>query len=207
MSLNSSKKQPRQILGVILPEKAERLLWDLANLPGRGPLFEMDQASLATLVEKLEVIKRRYELFGSTQDYLLLCDVLRRAWDTRDERDREWLCFKFRQTSAELALFHDFKERMRKGDDLAAEDRKADLRDFAPPINPVEAAIFHFQHQAKRALHCPNPDCPAPYFFASRKGQKYCSEKCAEPAQRAAKRNWWQQNRGKAAKTKRRKTK
>lgn len=26
---------------------------------------------------------------------------------------------------------------------------------------------------------CENPDCPTPYFLEARKGQKYCSHKCA----------------------------
>jgi hypothetical protein len=30
-----------------------------------------------------------------------------------------------------------------------------------------------------RAKKCENPDCPAPYFRAVRKGQKFCSQKCA----------------------------
>ena len=31
----------------------------------------------------------------------------------------------------------------------------------------------------ERAKKCENPDCPAPYFLAVRKGQKFCSQKCA----------------------------
>ena len=31
----------------------------------------------------------------------------------------------------------------------------------------------------KRIKKCGNPDCPAPYFCAVRKGQKFCSQKCA----------------------------
>jgi hypothetical protein len=45
---------------------------------------------------------------------------------------------------------------------------------------------------------CANSDCPfSRYFIASRKDQKYCSAECAEPARLAAKRKWWNANRGK----------
>lgn len=32
---------------------------------------------------------------------------------------------------------------------------------------------------AGRAKVCTSPDCPAPYFLAVRKGQKFCSQRCA----------------------------
>jgi hypothetical protein len=31
----------------------------------------------------------------------------------------------------------------------------------------------------KRIKKCGNPDCPAPYFRAVRRGQRYCSQKCS----------------------------
>src|SRR5262249_19174616 len=75
-----------------------------------------------------------------------------------------------------------------------------------PPavVTPVEAMIFHLRQNQKRALCCRNPECPAPYFFASKKGQEYCSTECAKPAQRLAKRRWWAKNRAKSPKTKKR---
>src|SRR5215510_14803451 len=67
-----------------------------------------------------------------------------------------------------------------------------------PPaiITPGEAAIFHLRHNRDRALHCPNPACPAPYFFRIKKGQKFCSRECAKPSQCESKRLWWASNRG-----------
>jgi hypothetical protein len=46
-------------------------------------------------------------------------------------------------------------------------------------------------HLADRMRHCPNPACPAPYFIARRRSQKYCSDACALPAQREFKALWW----------------
>lgn len=63
-------------------------------------------------------------------------------------------------------------------------------------LTSFEAAIFYLQTQLTDKLRrCPNPTCPAPYFFATKKGQKFCSTACAEPAQRESKRKWWNENR------------
>jgi hypothetical protein len=65
-------------------------------------------------------------------------------------------------------------------------------------LTPFEAAMFHLQtHLTDKIRRCPNQTCPAPYFFAVKRAQKFCSTKCAEPAQREAKRRWWNENRGK----------
>lgn len=64
------------------------------------------------------------------------------------------------------------------------------------PLTSFEAAMFYLQTQLTDSLRrCPNPTCPAPYFFATKKGQKFCSTVCAEPAQRESKRKWWNENR------------
>jgi len=63
-----------------------------------------------------------------------------------------------------------------------------------PPRTPFEDAAVRFHRIAVCARHCSNPECPAPYFFAERKGQKYCSVKCAADGQREAKRRWWHEN-------------
>jgi hypothetical protein len=52
-------------------------------------------------------------------------------------------------------------------------------------------------HVVDRMRHCPNAGCPAPYFIARRRSQKYCSDVCALPAQRQFKKDWWNAHRGK----------
>lgn len=39
--------------------------------------------------------------------------------------------------------------------------------------------LFQRDHLAGRTAVCASPDCPAPYFVTRRKGQKFCSQKCA----------------------------
>jgi len=55
---------------------------------------------------------------------------------------------------------------------------------------------------ADRLAFCWNPKCPAPYFLAKRRDQKYCSDICTTPAKRAAKLKWWHEHRGKTSQDK-----
>lgn len=47
---------------------------------------------------------------------------------------------------------------------------------------------------ADRMRFCPTTNCPAPYFIAQRRSQKYCSDACSVPAQRECKRSWWREH-------------
>ena len=44
---------------------------------------------------------------------------------------------------------------------------------------PLIQFLFSRDWAEKRIRKCANPDCPAPYFRAVRRGQKFCSQKCA----------------------------
>lgn len=43
---------------------------------------------------------------------------------------------------------------------------------------PLIQVMFIQDWTEKRIKKCANPDCPAPYFCAVRRGQKFCSQKC-----------------------------
>lgn len=73
-----------------------------------------------------------------------------------------------------------------------------------PPLTIFEQVMFHFEEIAHRARQCRNPECAAPFFFVRRKGQEFCSEECARPAQRRAKSEWWARNRENQMKKRRR---
>jgi hypothetical protein len=128
-----------------------------------------------------------------------VAEYLRSAWDAADLRRFEWFTWKAQgeyEWEAARAK-HNVTPASMKSTDL--EDIAAILESEEPPsvVTPVEAALFHLRHNRDRALHCPNPECPAPYFFQTKKGQKFCSPECAKPTQRAAKRKWWAENRAK----------
>jgi hypothetical protein len=52
--------------------------------------------------------------------------------------------------------------------------------------------------------YCGNADCKEPYFVAKRASQVFCGGPCAGPAQREAKKRWWDEH-GEARRKKRRK--
>lgn len=68
---------------------------------------------------------------------------------------------------------------------------EAAYRDGPPPRSEFEEIAFYFQLNLDRARYCPNPECPAPYFLANKKGQKYCGTECAEYGQRKSAREAW----------------
>jgi hypothetical protein len=106
----------------------------------------------------------------------LVAELLRMAWDSPSLRKREWY----------LADIEGFYHR--------ALNRFGDPPAYALPL---EALVYYFRRNSERALHCPNPECPAPYFFRQQKGQKFCSEECANSSRRESKRRWWNENRAK----------
>jgi hypothetical protein len=186
-------KTGNQILGVMSASRLEQVLRDWANLPGyfrgkRGNTPVVFGQKPTDAEAALGRMLKRYPEFllpphgrPMTQHYAfgvltMVAELLRMAWDSPSLRKREWF----------LADIEGFYHQ--------AFNRFAD-----PPVValPLEAMVYYFRRNSGRALHCPNPECPAPYFFATKKGQKYCSVKCARPAQLESKRRWWADYRAK----------
>jgi hypothetical protein len=70
---------------------------------------------------------------------------------------------------------------------FGATEKALDLRDapddaltlLADDIWSLVRIAFLMDYKIGRAKVCANPDCPTPYFAESRKGQGFCSHKCA----------------------------
>ena len=110
---------------------------------------------------------------------------VRRLWTEQDMRSREWAAFVVRYW-----LYTMGRDSSKAGEFL----KLVATSDWFPQIPPptlFEQALSYLVKSADRARYCPNPECPAPYFFSTRKNQRYCSEICAAPAQREMKRKWW----------------
>ncbi len=62
-----------------------------------------------------------------------------------------------------------------------------------PLLNPFEFSLLYLMNYIGKgkALKCPNSECVTPYFFAKKKGQKYCGPICSDEAQKETKRQWW----------------
>ena len=146
--------------------------------------------------------------------------ALRKAWYERDPRQRDWYFYRLRDEYhsmivraenphlIDLTAPNAVKQLLQleelakvRGDDAIQRTRLfermegADLFEDVPRICPFEAAVYWLQINQNLMVYCEGPVCPAPYFFRSEKGQKYCSHECADPARKQAKLNWWNENR------------
>jgi hypothetical protein len=209
--MKSSQERGHQIQGVISARFAEKLLTDWVNLLGEWPRLENDE-SLRQTSEQIDWICRWYpDVFEDCPPLptVVLREILRKAWDAPDLRHRDWFMFKFRDYYQQTVLrVQAVRADLNPGQIppempvIVPSTRDEVLestgpRNDPPPITLIEAVAFYFQRNANRARRCPNPECEFPYFLARKKGQKYCSEKCAKPARRESKRKWWSENRGK----------
>jgi hypothetical protein len=208
--MNISKKRADDFLGVTLsPRRMESLLVEWANA---ATSFDHFKRSTSRGTAAMNRLMAKYPEFfdsipprarSSTAEWLLVDEIqtfLRLAWEATDLRLREWFIFAARHAYHDTTVIIPIQIAMSEatGDEwnrLAAEFTRA--RRAAPDLTPFERVAYHFHRISERARRCANPECPAPYFFAAKKGQKYCSLKCSAPSQRDQKRRWWRENRAK----------
>jgi hypothetical protein len=159
----------------------------------------------------------------SGEDFLLkamigLGEHIRQAWREPDLRASEWIIYELRRLWQRLYL--KARQVSDPGDRLEdfippehldrararQEERRVKLERYIfwgwwpaspPALTAFEQVMIHFQRALPQARYCANPDCPAPYFFAQRRSQKY-HEACAWYGQQQAKRRYWH-NKGKKA--------
>jgi hypothetical protein len=70
---------------------------------------------------------------------------------------------------------------------------------------PIGILLLEAIRSADRMRVCGSTECPAPYFIASRRSQRFCCDACSLPAQREYKRRWWNEH-GAVWQAKRKKT-
>jgi hypothetical protein len=202
--MGSSRRAGNKILGVIDPARAEAFLLQLANPPTSGKITTAYAETLRKRYpEMAEPVWKSLEEWTGNLIWIQL--YLRHAWDAPDARHRDWYLHEMRRqyshAAAELAL----GDLPTPPDGILSVAPGMVVRGFEPMIDrvypgfieppevtPFEAAVFYFQSRiGDRAKYCGHVDCPAPYFIAVKRWQKFCSEKCAGPANRESKRKWW----------------
>ena len=105
---------------------------------------------------------------------------LKTAWKEPVVQDREmWLL-----NAIAGALF---ESRIYREDAEGFEGAEAVIRQY----DNLVAAIWQAAKLSDRLRVCANGTCPAPYFVARNRNQKFCSAACAGPSIRASKREWW----------------
>lgn len=187
--MNSSKMGTSQTLARMSAEKMEQFLRELVNLHPDG--FERFQNQFGHLIPprrlgegnvwvmdaitNSEYNQSKEEIAESTiRDYQ---QQIRRIWTVSDLRTKRFGIF--------LIWYQA----------LAFEDPRYTMSLAFPiplgPARPFEQVLEYMLTHSDKMRFCGNTECPAPYFFAKRRSQKYCSEACALPAQQAHKRQWW----------------
>ncbi len=175
--------------------------------PADLKLFLQDLANTRDEAESLDRLRRRsrallMDRYSITQ-LALYRHELRLLWHPADGiPDREWKDFadwqRFRPNAEPGEMICNLWLSRSEVGLLAVWDksrremipREADL----PAILVYGCLLF-----ADRLFYCGNPDCSARWFVGARRGQQYCSNECAWPAKKAAKRKWWAANRAKNA--------
>lgn len=171
-------------LAKISTAEAKRFLTELANL--RDDAVERFQKGFGELVpnnivahfhlskDGFEPLTEEEEKKAAEARILELRNLVRKVWIQADLRTKRYGVFLLWKWS----MF---------GLDWVENEIPSGL----PSYSPFEKAILLLTDAAEFARYCGNPECFTPYFFASRRNQKYCSDACAKPAQREFKRRWW----------------
>lgn len=157
-------------------ERLLRLYRDFfpATFPHQSALSKLGDESNAKLHRDAILTEPRTDEEREQESLHHLFDLsyrLRCAWDEPDVRRKEWLLFEVRRAE-HIGVY-------------------CGTPNDPPDWTLFEQAMFHLQGIAERAKHCPNSDCPAPYFIAPKRRYKFCSPACALPAQQRNKRDWW----------------
>jgi len=112
--------------------------------------------------------------------------LFRAAWVEPDARTREW---------AWVYLRARLNRSLYSSEPLPWKWTNAGAVLSSPPAElPVERAFSYLIKHHGRTRSCPNPECPSRYFFSKRHTQRYCSESCAQNAEREIKRRWWSEH-------------
>lgn len=120
---------------------------------------EPPHVALANLLpdeKSLAKFTRTYGVIAG--DALHFRDILRKAWEG-DRSMLEWMSQRHNRASVYV--------------------ESSGLRITADDAWEGACLLFLLDRQVGRAAKCASPDCPAPYFLRVRKGQKFCSHRCA----------------------------
>jgi hypothetical protein len=196
--MNSSSVTANRTLAESSSKQAKDFLESLANLNDKAGFKRLQ----AKFPDVLEAVKRNMVAIYSApprvyrpgtpehdewarKSWLMpLRDTLRAIWRAPDVKTKEWGLFRISQ---------DFFSR---GDPNMIQRPTSNGTDFLlswEPPTRTEQFLLELMRWADLLKYCGNPDCTMPYFIATRRSQKYCSELCSQPAQREFKRRWWVQ--------------
>ena len=149
------------------------------------------------------LLQRRDELRMLWPKYTFLGRLrVREIYVSERTENLDELCEKFSKPREEVICNY-WLEQEKEGYIVFWGRKKKKIQPNPTSLPTVLASLCVYY--AERLCYCENSSCPAPYFVARRRDQKYCSADCAGPAKRAAKLKWWRKNRDKKVRKRRRK--
>jgi hypothetical protein len=166
---------------IAVPKWASKMLFDFANTPSRQYFVQK------WLWRELLPLSEEPEAFRKLQE------IVRNIW--RGTASGEY------EVSRRLGLGKYGRERRYGLSPLNIDWKKSNLYFGASDLN--EVLWFTLLHYSKDLGICaneksernPEGTCDTPYFLKYRPQQQFCSEICAGPAHREAKRRWWKEHR------------
>ena len=200
---SSSRKSGRVLAAhrTLKPGIARKFLSNLANMSDDsqavarfethfGPVYLQEVPMYAVRAWASQIEQRHQDELDEVKivrNYWLLPlrDAVRTVWSLRDVRSKR------------LAVYGIVTQLLSPGDSRFSFAPMHNFSDFFNETlrSPTRLARILDELVDERSHHlahkCRNPKCLSPFFFASRRSHKYCSEVCAIPAQREAKRKWW----------------
>jgi hypothetical protein len=183
-----------------LPFHAPELLREVANLREDGiDRFRQKGSPCFDRYGKQELIRLRDELRALWTRGKEMPSPLAIAWKqalSDLEKERERAPQQFGNLTLQEFICNQWLNRAEHGGLLITwEGRK---REIAPDPYELPALLAYCAYLFGDKLRvCRNPDCPAAYFVAQRRDQKYCSAECAAPSKRAAKLHSWYEHKDK----------
>jgi hypothetical protein len=125
-------------------------------------------------------------------------DYLRRFWEARNDRARDWHIYRAREYYQRRRAAHETRQEREFAREAptkaeafsrwfsGVEPRVENVLDQPPPRTKFGDLLFALQRRARKPSLaprlCPNADCAAPYFLSKKKSQKFCSPECARPS-------------------------
>jgi hypothetical protein len=192
---NSSSTSTSRTLAHVTTSQAKRFLVELANLVHEGNSVARFRVRYGHIMPhplspsaKRQVSLLRVVFEGDIKipiEIFMLQNGLRSIWAAPDQRTKAWGIFRLVD---EIEIWCNSPPSMIT---LGALNWANGRVIAIPEPSAFEQAMDYLRHRGHLARICPNAACPAPYFFAARRTQKYCSEVCAQPSQREFKRKWW----------------
>jgi hypothetical protein len=180
--------------------RLRQFLRELANLRDDGPQASKFHEKFADILpEPKHLVSLYSDIAKGFQEPPSLKEVSYHVWKTWHIPMRNWVQSIWRAQDDRIKrwlLYPLVDSEMR-----AREGRAPILSNLCFAAGPVdfvveppgafESALTYLLNPVARPSRCRNEECPAPYFFAARRNQRYCSNDCALPAQREHKRQWW----------------